>query len=103
MVSYITTNTFYIYICYVRNGIATLKPHLLDDFKMTLLPALIEQIKYVPLPPFTIRESKENTMVISNMVLSGDTLMPETIELKVKTGIYNNNNLLTNQNNVSFL
>ncbi|RCH92790.1 hypothetical protein CU097_009613 [Rhizopus azygosporus] len=65
------------------NGMATLKPHLLDDFKMTLLPALIEQIKYVPLPPFTIRESKENTMVISNMILSGDTLMPETIELKL--------------------
>ena len=101
MVSYITTNTFYIYICYVRNGIATLKPHLLDDFKMTLLPALIEQIKYVPLPPFTIRESKENTMVISNMVLTGDTLMPQTIELKVKTSIYNN--ILTKQNNVSFL
>jgi hypothetical protein len=50
---------------------------------MTLLPALIEQIKYVPLPRLVIQENEQYEMVIDNMVIPGDTLMPEAIELKV--------------------
>jgi hypothetical protein len=51
---------------------------------MTLLPALIEQIKYVPLPRLVIQENEQYEMVIDNMVIPGDTLMPEAIELKVR-------------------
>jgi hypothetical protein len=51
---------------------------------MTLLPALIEQIKYVPLPRLVIQENEQYEMVIDNMVIPGDTLMPEVIELKVR-------------------
>ncbi|KAG1053181.1 hypothetical protein G6F43_004719 [Rhizopus delemar] len=65
------------------NDKTILKPHLLDDFKMTLLPALIEQIKYVPLPRLVIQENEQYEMVIDNMIIPGDTLMPEAIELKV--------------------
>ncbi|KAG0742759.1 hypothetical protein G6F62_001803 [Rhizopus arrhizus] len=65
------------------NDKTILKHHLLDDFKMTLLPALIEQIKYVPLPRLVIQENEQYEMVIDNMVIPGDTLMPEAIELKV--------------------
>lgn len=51
---------------------------------MTLLPALIEQIKYVPLPRLVIQENEQYEMVIDNMIMPGDTLMPEAIELKVR-------------------
>jgi hypothetical protein len=61
-----------------------LKPHLLDDLKMTLLPALIEQIKYIPLPQLVINDSDQYEVIIDSMILPGDTLMPETIEFKVK-------------------
>ncbi|KAG1376116.1 hypothetical protein G6F61_007877 [Rhizopus arrhizus] len=62
---------------------AILKPHLLDDLKMTLLPALIEQIKYIPLPQLVINDSDQYEVIIDSMILPGDTLMPETIEFKI--------------------
>jgi len=64
------------------NGHAVFKPHLLNDMRITLLPALIEQIKYVPLPQI-IYSDKQFEIAIENMVLQGDTLMPDILEVKV--------------------
>ncbi|CAO3663849.1 unnamed protein product [Rhizopus stolonifer] len=60
-----------------------LEPYVLDDIKMTLLPALIEQITYIPLPQLTIQDNEQYEVIIDNMALPGDTLMPKAIELKV--------------------
>jgi hypothetical protein len=65
-----------------RNGNAAFKPQLLNDIRITLIPALIEQVKYVPLPQI-IYNDKQYEIVIENMILEGDTLMPDVFEVKV--------------------
>ncbi|CAO0796486.1 unnamed protein product [Mucor circinelloides] len=69
------------HLWYDSNGHAVFKPHLLNDMRITLLPALIEQIKYVPLPQI-IYSDKQFEIAIENMVLQGDTLMPDILEVK---------------------
>lgn len=49
--------------------------------RITLLPAVIEQIKYVPLPQI-VYSDKQYDIAIENMVLEGDTLMPDVFEIK---------------------
>lgn len=65
-----------------RNGNAAFKPHLLNDIRITLIPALIEQVKYIPLPQITYSD-KQYDIAIENMSLEGDTLMPDVFEVKV--------------------
>ncbi|KAL9544020.1 hypothetical protein MBANPS3_007837 [Mucor bainieri] len=69
------------HLWYDSNGHAAFKPHLLNDMRITLLPALIEQIKFVPLPQI-IYSDKQFEIAIENMVLQGDTLMPDIFEVK---------------------
>lgn len=73
----------YLFILIIRTNKTILKPHVLDDIKMTLLPALIDQITYVPLPQLTIQDNEQYEVIIDNMALPGDTLMPKAIELRV--------------------
>lgn len=74
-------------IVLISYGHAALKPHLLNDMRITLIPAFIEQIKYVPLPQI-IYSDNQFEIAIENMVLQGDTLMPDIFEVKVML-IYN--------------
>ncbi|KAI9276110.1 hypothetical protein BY458DRAFT_532891 [Sporodiniella umbellata] len=60
-----------------------LKPQVINDIKMTLFPALIEQISYIPLPQLTVQNNEKYEVTISNMAFPGDTLMPKAIEVKV--------------------
>ncbi|KAI7904602.1 uncharacterized protein BX663DRAFT_559607 [Cokeromyces recurvatus] len=69
------------HLWYDSNGNAAFKPHLLNDIRITLLPALIEQIKYVPLPQI-VYSDKQFEIAVENMVLEGDTLMPNIFEIK---------------------
>ncbi|KAI8645155.1 hypothetical protein BD408DRAFT_362091 [Parasitella parasitica] len=69
------------HLWYDSNGHAAFKPHLLNDMRITLIPALIEQIKFVPLPQI-IYSDKQFEIAIENMVLQGDTLMPDIFEVK---------------------
>ncbi|CAO3614243.1 unnamed protein product [Mucor hiemalis] len=70
------------HLWYDSNGNAVFKPQLLNDIRITLIPAIIEQIKYVPLPQ-VVYSDKKDEIAIENMLLSGDTLMPETCEVRV--------------------
>lgn len=74
-------------IVLISNGHAAFKPHLLNDMRITFIPALIEQIKYVPLPQI-VYSDKQFEIAIENMILQGDTLMPDIFEVKVML-IYN--------------
>lgn len=69
--------------------------------RITLLPALIEQIKYVPLPQI-VYSDKQYEIAIENMVLEGDTLMPDIFEIKaddyLRFSPYANNNDSSNIN-----
>ncbi|KAI8967022.1 hypothetical protein BDF20DRAFT_983364 [Mycotypha africana] len=69
------------HLWYNSDGRATFKPQLLNDMRICLLPALFEQIKYIPLPKI-LYSDKQYDIVIENMVLQGDTLMPNIIEIK---------------------
>lgn len=70
------------HLWYDSNGNAVFKPQLLNDIRITLIPAIIEQVKYVPLPLVNYSDKKYE-IAIDNMVLSGDTLMPDTCEVRV--------------------
>ncbi|KAK4517824.1 CCR4-NOT core subunit cdc39 [Mucor velutinosus] len=69
------------HLWYDSNKHAAFKPHLLNDMRITLIPALIEQIKFVPLPQI-IYSDKQFEIAVENMVLQGDTLMPDIFEVK---------------------
>lgn len=63
-------------------GNPAFKPHLLNDMRMTLLPAFIDEIKYIPIPRIEYSDPQYD-IVIENLVLSGDTLLPNVFETKV--------------------
>ena len=64
-------------------GNVSLKPQLLDDMRLTLLPAALEQIKVVPIPRIEYSDPTVD-VVLENIVLSGDALLPNIVEMKVK-------------------
>lgn len=71
-------------ICIFSDGNPTFKPQLINDIRITLLPALIEQIKYIPLPQILYAD-KQYDIALENLVFEGDTLMPDIFEIRVST------------------
>ncbi|KAI9468990.1 MAG: hypothetical protein EXX96DRAFT_492337 [Benjaminiella poitrasii] len=67
---------------YDSNGNAAFKPHLLNDIRTTLIPAMIKLIKYVPLPQI-VYSDKQYEIAVENMVLEGNSLMPDIFEIKM--------------------
>ncbi|KAI7890628.1 uncharacterized protein EV154DRAFT_603139 [Mucor mucedo] len=65
-------------------GNPAFKPHLLNDMRMTLLPALIDEIKYIPVPRIDYSDPQFD-IVIENLVISGDSLLPNVFETKVES------------------
>ncbi|GAA5799252.1 hypothetical protein HPULCUR_004662 [Helicostylum pulchrum] len=63
-------------------GNPAFKPHLLNDIRMTLLPAFIDEIKYIPIPRIEYSDPQYD-IAIENLVISGDTLLPNVFETKV--------------------
>lgn len=49
---------------------------------MTLLPAFIDEIKYIPIPRIEYSDPQFD-IVIENLILSGDTLLPNLVETKI--------------------
>ncbi|KAG0170457.1 hypothetical protein DFQ28_002079 [Apophysomyces sp. BC1034] len=68
---------------YDRDGNVAFKPHLLNDMRLTLLPAMLEQIKLVPIPHIEYSDDQFD-VAVENVILSGDTLMPSTVEVKME-------------------
>lgn len=65
-------------------GNPAFKPQLLNDMKMTLLPAFIDEIKYIPIPRIDYSDPQYD-IVIENLVISGDSLLPNVFETKVES------------------
>ncbi|ORY97860.1 hypothetical protein BCR43DRAFT_437417, partial [Syncephalastrum racemosum] len=66
-----------------REGNATFKPYLLNDMRLTLLPAALEMIKFIPVP--RIEYSDEGfDVAVENVVLTGTTLLPDVFEMKME-------------------
>lgn len=65
-------------------GNPAFKPQLLNDMRMTLLPAFIDEIKYIPIPRIDYSDPQFD-IVIENLVISGESLLPNVFETKVES------------------
>ncbi|GAN06581.1 conserved hypothetical protein [Mucor ambiguus] len=67
-----------------KEGNPAFKPHLLNDMRMTLLPAFIDEIKYIPIPRIEYSDPQYD-IVIENLILSGDSLLPNVFDTKIES------------------
>ncbi|OAD78377.1 hypothetical protein PHYBLDRAFT_107123, partial [Phycomyces blakesleeanus NRRL 1555(-)] len=67
-----------------EQGNPAFKPQLINDMRLTLLPALFEQIKYVPIPRIEYSD-KQFDVVVENVILAGDTLLPNFFDVKLES------------------
>ncbi|KAL7912159.1 hypothetical protein GGI35DRAFT_308160 [Trichoderma velutinum] len=63
-----------------ENGKPTFKPHLVKDLTEVIVPAIFENIAYVPIPRIEYSDPKVDA-VIENLVLESDNFMPNVLEV----------------------
>lgn len=63
-----------------ENGQPTFKPHLIKDLTEVIIPAIFENIRYVPIPRIEYSDSAFDA-VIENLVIESDNLMPNMLEI----------------------
>lgn len=68
----------------LNQGNPAFKPQLLNDMRMTLLPAFIDEIKYIPIPRIEYSDPQYD-IVIENLILSGDSLLPNVFDSKIES------------------
>lgn len=62
-----------------ENGKATFKPHLVKDLTEVILPAIFENVRYIPLPRIEYSDPMVDA-VVENLVIEGDNLAPNSLE-----------------------
>lgn len=62
-----------------EQGNATFKPHLVKDLTNVILPDLLENVAYIPLPRIEYSDPKMDA-VVENLVVESDNLMPNVFE-----------------------
>lgn len=63
-----------------ENGKPTFKPHLVKDLTEVIIPAVFENVRYVPIPRIEFSDPMIDA-VIENLVIESDNLMPNIFEL----------------------
>jgi len=63
-----------------ENGKPTFKPHLIKDLTDVILPAIFENVAYIPVPRIEYSDSQFDA-VIENLVLESDNFMPNVLEV----------------------
>jgi hypothetical protein len=63
-----------------ENGKPKFKPHLVKDLSEVILPGIFESIRYVPIPRIEFSDPTVD-VVIENLVVESDNLMPNIFEL----------------------
>lgn len=63
-----------------HDGTPQFKPHLLRDLRDVILPLLFESVGYIPIPRIEYSDNMIDA-VIENLVLEGDNLMPNIVEV----------------------
>jgi hypothetical protein len=63
-----------------ENGNPTFKPHLVKDLTEVIIPAIFENIRYVPIPRIEYSD-REFDAVVENLVIESDNLMPNVLEI----------------------
>lgn len=67
-------------------GNYTIKTSLLGDLGTVFLPAILEQIKYIPIPRIEF-EDKDWYIVIEDLVLESESFLPAVMEIKVNGNV----------------
>lgn len=62
------------------NGKPTFKPHLIKDLTDVILPAIFENVAYIPVPRIEYSDPQFDA-VIENLVLESDNFMPNVLEI----------------------
>jgi len=62
-----------------ENGKPTFKPHLIKDLSEVIVPAILENINYVPVPRIEYSDPMMDA-IVENLVLEGDNLAPNVFE-----------------------
>lgn len=62
-----------------ENGQTTFKPHLLKDLSDVILPAIFENVRYIPIPRIEYSDPMVDA-VVENLVIEGDNLAPNSLE-----------------------
>lgn len=63
-----------------ENGKPTFKPHLVKDLSETIIPAIFENVAYIPVPRIEFSDHQFDA-VIENLVLESDNFMPNVLEI----------------------
>lgn len=63
-----------------ENGKPSFKPHLVKDLTETILPAVMENIAYIPIPRIEFADHQFDA-IIENLVLESDNFMPNVAEV----------------------
>lgn len=62
-----------------ENGKPKFKPHLLKDLSEVIIPAIFENIRYVPIPRIEYSDHMFDA-VVENLVIESDNLIPNAVE-----------------------
>lgn len=62
-----------------QDGNPAFKPHLIKDITNVIIPGFLENTRYVPIPRIEVSDPAVD-MVIENMVIESDNLMPNVVE-----------------------
>ena len=63
-----------------ENGKPTFKPHLIKDLSNVILPAIFENVSYVPIPRIEYTDPMMDA-VVENLIIESDNLMPNIFEI----------------------
>ncbi|QRV89055.1 hypothetical protein RhiJN_17073 [Ceratobasidium sp. AG-Ba] len=63
------------------NGGLTFKPQLWSDIRRVILPTLVDQIGYIPIPRIEYTDNQMD-LVIENLTLQGKNLFPNVVEIE---------------------
>ncbi|KAF6806369.1 hypothetical protein CSOJ01_08864 [Colletotrichum sojae] len=63
-----------------ENGKPTFKPHLIKDLSEVIIPAIFENVAYVPIPRIEYSDPQFDA-IIENLVLESDNFMPNVLEV----------------------
>lgn len=63
-----------------ENGKPTFKPHLVKDLTDVIIPAIFENVAYIPIPRIEYSDPQFDA-VVENLVLESDNFMPNVLEI----------------------
>ncbi|KAK0722447.1 hypothetical protein B0T26DRAFT_674145 [Lasiosphaeria miniovina] len=63
-----------------ENGKPTFKPHLIKDLTEVIIPAVFENVAYIPVPRIEYSDPQFDA-IIENLVLESDNFMPNVLEI----------------------